>query len=666
MMNNEPRPNEAVGKSRRFRRGSREFCAPVALAALGRSAVGNRRSRSVFRQLLWAVLLTLPHCLLQAQTTPPPAQDPLMSLMLSQPKIDITAPVTATAAFDPPVVRPGEESIYRVTFNALAESVAWPDKLNGTSGLEIKQGARGEMLRLAGASYAPLSAFNYRVRPERLGEFSIPAFEVNVYGKSVKVPAARLEVVSAPTEPGQPTPLIYLETPATNLFVGQAVRVRVLMPGTAAGAQGLAQAQVSGPGILVDLGGVRQHYESLPHRGTRVPTYVYETTLTPIVTGKLSVYAQGFFGSPRLIAPLVINGAGIMPSIMPQFMLLESEPVELVVRPLPPEGELPGFTGGIGNFTLGPPKLGAPDARVGDAINLAVTVTNRGDGPCARLVAPPAPRARDWQVFPPTEVAPAQPVVLVQPGTPFPTQSLEGVTTFNYTLIPLAAEARFTPAIPFSYFDPKRGAYADLTIPAVPVSVKPGAVPGDLQALAQSETPPPGTEKEAALGGLASSPGRRGESLVLTQQQTWFPLIQVFPAAMFGGLWLWDRRRRYLEAHPEVLVRRRARRALRRQRRAMRAAAQARDASGFAAAAVNAMRAGCAPHYPAEPRALVGSDVLAVVGEAGQGSSSGDVVRRFFAVTDASRFAIAGGDATELLGLAPEMEHVLRRIEEGL
>jgi hypothetical protein len=58
--------------------------------------------------------------------------------------------------------------------------------------------------------------------------------------------------------------------------------------------------------------------------------------------------------------------------------------------------------------------------------------------------------------------------------------------------------------------------------------------------------------------------------------------------------------------------------------------------------------------------------VLAVVGEAGQGSNSGDVVRRFFAVTDASRFAIVGGDATELLGLAPEMERVLRRIEEGL
>ena len=48
-----------------------------------------------------------------------------MSLMLSQPKIDVGAPVTAIAWFDPPVVGPGQLSFYRVTFNALEESIDW-------------------------------------------------------------------------------------------------------------------------------------------------------------------------------------------------------------------------------------------------------------------------------------------------------------------------------------------------------------------------------------------------------------------------------------------------------------------------------------------------------------------------------------------------------------
>ena len=56
--------------------------------------------------------------------------DPLMSLMLSQPRIDITSEVRATAVFDPPVVAPGEVAIYRLTFNGLEESIDLGAKLS--------------------------------------------------------------------------------------------------------------------------------------------------------------------------------------------------------------------------------------------------------------------------------------------------------------------------------------------------------------------------------------------------------------------------------------------------------------------------------------------------------------------------------------------------------
>ena len=135
---------------------------------------------------------------------------------------------------------------------------------------------------------------------------------------------------------------------------------------------------------------------------------------------------------------------------------------------------------------------------------------------------------------------------------------------------------------------------------------------------------------------------------------------------MFAGLWGWDRRRRYYEKHPDILLRRKARRALRRQWRSARRAAQAKDAPGFAAAAVSAMQVACAPHYPAEPRALVGSDVLALLSQSGANGRAGEVIRRFFTVTDASRFATAGGDAAELLSLEPELERVIEQLEERL
>ena len=590
-----------------------------------------------------------------------------MTLMLAQPKIDISAPVRAAAAFDPPVVGPGQQAIYRVTFNALEQTIEWPDKLAAPAGLELRRGAHGEILRFGGPSYEPLTAFNYRARPTGLGQFTVPEFTVNVYGRPVAVPAARLYVISPPPASAPPAQRIVLELPATNLFVGQAVRARVLLPGSLAGlVQGLAQVQLSGQGFLVDLGGARQRIEMLAQGGARAPTFIYETTLTPMMAGKVTVFAQGFVAGNQFSGPIVITGTAIIPGGPPQYALLETEPVELQVRPLPPEGELPGFTGAIGSYTLGPPNLATNELRVGDIVKLTVTVTNHGDGPLARLVAPPAPRVSDWQVFTPTEVTPPMALPLGRPGIPAAAETLVGVTTFHYTLIPLTEQARATPSIAFSYFDPHRGGYTDLTIPPVPVRVTAGASPSDLQALVQAATPKAEGEQEPVLSGLAPSPGRTAATLVPTQQQAWFPLAQLAPAAAFAGLWGWDRRRRYYEKHPDVLLRRKARRALRRQRRAVRRAAQAKDAPRFATAAVSAMRVACAPHYPAEPRALVGSDVLALVHETGGNGRAGEVVRRFFTVTDASRFATTGANATELLALEPELNRVLQQLEEKL
>lgn len=613
---------------------------------------------------------------------PPPTQaprDPFMSLMLSQPKIDIPAAPTATAAFDPPVVRPGELSFLRVVFNALEESIEWPTNLVAPPQLEVRPGAHGQLLQMAGASLEPRTAFNYRVRASSLGTFTVPEFVVHVAGKPVTVPSARLEVVSAPPASVAPAEQLTLELPVTNLFVGQPITARILLPGLPAGmVQGLGQPQLSGQGILVDLGGVRQRYEMAQRGGATVATFVYETTLTPVMTGKLTVFAQGFTGGSRFSGPVVVTGPATIPGGPPRYSLLESEPVELNVRPLPSEGQLPGFTGAIGSFNVGPPKLATNVLRVGDPVKLTVTITNRGDGPLARLVAPPPPQAQAWQVFaasdfaPPQPLAPPQPIFRLGPdGRPVLINTaqpgaLQGVVTFTYTLIPLTEAARATPPIPFSCFDPKAGAYADLTIPSVPVTVKPGSMAGDFASLLQAGSAGGEPEKELVLSGLAASRGRTASSLVPPQQQWWFPLVQLVPAVAFFGLWNWDRRRRYLEAHPDIILRRRARRALHRQWRALQRAARVADAPRFAAAAVNAMRVACAPHYPAEPRALVGGDVLPLLPETERSGRAGEVVRRFFAITDAARFGTATPNAAELLPLKPDLERVLQELEQKL
>ena len=626
------------------------------------------RILALMMSLLFAVTSLLP-----AQPISPPPRDPFMSLMISQPQIYITDTPTATASFDPPVVRPGGQAYYRVVFNALEESVEWPGKITVPPQLEVRPGAHGQILQMTGVGLEPRTSFNYRIRASGLGTFTVPEFVVTAYGKPVTVPSAQLQVVSEPPSNVRPPLQLTLELPVTNLYVGEAVSARIVMPGLPGGAvQGLGAPQLSGQGILVDLGAVRQRIEMTMRDGRSMPIYIHETTLTPVMTGKLTVFAQGFSTANHLSGSIVFNGAATIPGGQPQYTLLESDPIELNVRQLPTEGELPGFTGAIGSFSVGPTKLATNVLRVGDPVKLTVTVINRSDAPFARLVAPPPPQAREWQVFAATDYAPPQPVPPPRPSPltivgprPQP-ESMQGVVTFNYTLIPLTETARATPAIPFSCFDPKSGSYADLTIPSVSVTVKPGIAPADLTALTQPASTAGQPEKELVLHGLAPSRGRTAASLVPPQQQAWFPLIQLAPAAFFFGLWNWDRRRRYLEHHPDILLRRRARRALRRQRRILQRAARVADAPRFAAAAVTAMRIACAPRYPAEARALVGADVLPLLPEPDRSGRPGEVVRRFFAVTDATRFGTAAPNPADLLPLQPDLERVLQQLEERL
>jgi hypothetical protein len=150
------------------------------------------------------------------------------------------------------------------------------------------------------------------------------------------------------------------------------------------------------------------------------------------------------------------------------------------------------------------------------------------------------------------------------------------------------------------------------------------------------------------------------------QSRSWFVGVQVAPAFVFGGLWLWERRRRYLEQHPEIVRRRQARRELRRAKRRLHQAVRAGVVVDFTRWGVNALQVACAPHYPAEPRALVCADVLEVMPAEERRGQEGEVVRRMFAAADAVHFSGTKETQGELLGLMPGLDMVLLKLEARL
>jgi len=541
-------------------------------------------------------------------------------------------------------------STYRIVFNALEESIEWSRQITSAPKLDFEPGARGQILAAAGANLQPRTSFNFHVRPAETGQVAVPAFTTVVYGKTVTVPAATLTVTSSPP-PHAPPLRLKLEVPMTNLYVGQAIRIGILFPGTpAVVVQGQAPVQVVGQGFIIDQSSFRARTEMKPVGSgvSRGPNLIYDVSLIPLAAGQLRAFAQSFVIN-RVPGPAIITGPGMINGLQPVYTLLDSDAVALRVKPLPKEGELPGFTGAVGRFEVfGAPELSTTSTRVGEPIRLRIRIRGDVNSNLARLVPPSPPRDSNWQVILATDEGAVPQVIQAQ-----------GYTSFNYILIPLMEGSQTTPAIPFCSFDPALELYQDLTIPSIPVTVMPGAAPADLTALAQAEALQPEPEKALTLSGLASKAGMTAASLVPLQRQVWFPLLQLAPATALLGLWGWDRRRRFLEQHPEVVLRQRARRALHRERRNLQRAQKSRDAAGFAISAVRAMQAVCAPHYPAEPGALVSQDVLAVLTEDERAGRPGEIIRRFFQVEDAVRFATAGADPAELLSLHAELDQTL-------
>lgn len=574
--------------------------------------------------------------LLRAQTPPPVPPGGLIQLQVAQPTVNVLSPVDATAAFDPPVALPGEKTFYRVSVDATESSIQWPEEISAPAELRFLAHARGQMTQFQGNTFRPLTSFIYEVRATAAGHFAITNFTVEIYGKPVEIPAASLEVVAENATPRPPARQLVLESPATNVFLGEPFRVRVMLPaGPGNETEALREIRLNGDGLMTDKTASRQSIEAVNVNGQLKPAFICEMVVTPIAAGLVKFSAQGFTAGREFSGPISIQGQVTIPGGPAKYVLLVSDAVEINVRPLPSAGGLAGFTGAIGSFFYDPPLLSTNRLRVGEPAHLKVVFHGKGD--LTRLVPPDPPRSPDWQII------------------------ADNPPDTGYTLIPMTDEARQTPAIPFSCFDPATAKYVDLTIPPLPVTVVGDSLPVQLPAF-DDETK---SAVPLQLSRLAAAPGKTAGSLKPLQLRGWFVCVQLVPVIGFLALWRWDRRRRFFEAHPEIVRRRQARRALRRVKCKLQKDVAIGNAVAFVQNAADAMRIAVAPQDAANPQALVCADVLAQLDGADQNSRAGETVRKIFAAADA-QFAISTQTQANCLALKSDVEAALQKLEEKL
>ncbi len=166
---------------------------------------------------------------------------------------------------------------------------------------------------------------------------------------------------------------------------------------------------------------------------------------------------------------------------------LASPPQRLTVRPLPVPAPA-GFTGGVGRFTL----TGAVEpltVEVGEPVRWTLTLDGEGSWPFISGL-PARSVSRDFRAPLPPEVRRTS-----REGTLFVATLAESVV-----LVPTRPGPQVLGPVTMAYFDPARGTYETLEVPAVTINVTGTALPED--------APPAGTPGSQSAAAVAADPIR--------------------------------------------------------------------------------------------------------------------------------------------------------------
>jgi hypothetical protein len=551
----------------------------------------------------------------------------------------------ASASFVPQDGRLGRPVTFRVTITATQQPLEPPEPPT-VPGLEVTFAGGNVGTTVLNGRPMMTSTFNYSVVSLRTGRFTMPAFEVAVAGRRVRVPQAVLTVIApdAGDAPYQPIRAVF-DLPQRDFFTGESIAARLLVIETPDESPLAVSFVTKTTGSAVIRPSLRTTREQFTVGGKQESGLVMPVRITPFLEGELELGCQVMVRVQKLDGAAQ-RGMGGMTST------IDAMPARVRVLALPRVGRPAGFTGAIGKFTVSQPKLSAEEIEAGEPVTLTIALA--GEGNIEGVAAPESEANGGWQIYKPTSE--------YQPD-PEDHTSARGAKVFTFTLIPGRAGLKATPAMPFCYFDPEKRAYVDITIPPLPINVKPSsAAPAAPVAEEKIEAPraeEPPRAVEPVMTGLEEKPGRWTHSLGAPLRDGRLLAAELAPPVLLLALWARRRRRDWLAANPQIIRRRRARAAARRALARARTAARKGDRDGFLRASAGALREAASPLDTTCADSLTREEVLRLLNGDADASA---LARKVFDSADAANYSTAGALTTEPRALLPDLERAVRTL----
>lgn len=496
-----------------------------------------------------------------------------------------------------------------------------------------------------------VTKFSVPLTATRVGDFQIPAFQVDLGGQKVASVPLRLKVIAEdltgpPAEYGQRSAFLWLVLPKKEFYVGETFvpELRLYVRPGVRNIGGFEPPTLQGEGLTAGRWVSGGNYSR--RVGNRQFTVVPMTcAATPVKTGPLK--------TGTLNASVVLNPPDIFESMWgrrsdTEQVALALEPQSFSILPLPANNVPPNFNGAVGNFTLAV-SAGPTNVATGDPITIKVQITGRGS-----LSALNLPSQTSWDGFksyPPTSDLKTSDALGIQ-----------GTKTFEQVVSVESVSIKEIPPLAFTFFDPDAKQYQTLSQPAIPLTVRPGGAtvqPVIAATPAKSGTPQPPAQD---IVHIKPRPGTLAQVSPPLIQQPWFLAAQSVPLLAWLAAMGFRKRADALANNPRLRRQRQVAQIIRDGLRELQRHATANDSDAFFATLVRLLQEQLGERLDCPASAITEAVIDEKLRPRGLAETTRTELHDLFQTCNLARYAPIKS-SQQLAALVPRFETVVRELQ---
>ena len=356
---------------------------------------------------------------------------------------------TFTAALDRDTITLGESATLSLTFSGTSQQNV--PTLPPISNLQIGYVGPSSQITIINGQTSSTVTHNFTVTPRQVGDFTIPAFTVDMDGQKLKSEPLQLKVLKLGAPPpeairsGSQLAFLKLAMPKKEVYLGEIITADLQLY-VREGVQNVSNFKITSlPTEGFNVGKMVEHQRRQERIGNTLYTVIPAAiAIKPVKTGLLSL--GPVTADVVLVVPStnrrrdLFDPFGMFGGNEQQQLALATDTENLQSLPLPNENVPPNFSGAVGNYAMAV-TAGPTNVTVGDPITVRVQLTGRGA--LDTLALPEQPAWRDFKIYPPT--------TKVDTSDPL---EVQGTKTFEQVVVPQSAEVKELP--PVSLTLPKR------------------------------------------------------------------------------------------------------------------------------------------------------------------------------------------------------------------